>query len=392
MATNYIDYQEMKDKVSLQQVVEAAGFVWDRKSGKTQPEFRRGEGEGQERVIIKNIGKESEHYWSRTGNLGGGDVINFIKNDIKSFSNVPGVDLSRNEKNSYLNINAVLSHFANIPYEPSLKATEGYQPAEKIPFDPERYKTYKAEVTDLGYLTADRRISPETVEKFLPFIAMVKDTQSKSNFLNVAFPFKEPGSDVVTGYDIRNRGFKGLAAGTDKEKSAWIATTAANPSEVKRVFFFESPIDAMSFYEIKGKPLLHDSAFISIGGQMHKDQVQNILKEFPNARVNTAYDNDLTGRVYDVRTYMAAIGKDLNVFLRKESDKVEFQFDNKAISISKEELTLNKFKEESGIHKKFGNVYKSIEGTKDWNDQLVQGKKAVEEKQLEKETKQGMKL
>ena len=385
---NYIDYKEMKDKVSLQQVVEAAGFVWDKKSGKTQPEFRRGD----ERIIIKNIGKEGEHYWSRSGSLGGGDVINFIKNDINSFSNVPGVDLNRNERQNFLNVNAVLAHFADIPFEASLKAETPVMQAEKTKFDPERYKQYKAEVTDLGYLTAERHISPDTVEKFLPFITLVKDTQTQNGYLNVGFPLKEVGTDIVTGYDIRNHGFKGLAAGTDKEKSAWIATTANNPAEVKRLFMFESPIDAMSFYEIKGKPLLHDSAFISLGGQMHKDQLQNIIAHFPEARINTAYDNDIAGRVYDIRTYMAAVGKDLNVYLKKDTNQVEFRYDNKTITMSQDDVTLNKFKEESGIHKKFGTVYKSQEGSKDWNEQLSKSKKVSEEIQIEKETKQQIKL
>lgn len=386
---NYISYQEMKEKVTLQQVVEAAGFKWDKKSGRTQPEFKRGEDpNNQERIIIKNIGKENEHYWSRSGNLGGGDVINFIKNDINTFANIPGVDLSRDDKNAFLNINAVLSHFANIPFEASLNTYNPTQQAEKPKFDPERYVPMKTEVTDLGYLTASRHISPETVEKFLPFITLIRDKQVASNYLNVGFPYHEPGKQEVTGYDIRNNGFKGMAAGTDKENSAWIATTASNPAEVKRLFFFESPIDAMSFYEIKGKNLLHDSAFISIGGQMHKNQIQNILKEYPQARINTAYDNDVAGRVYDVRTYMAAQGKDLTVLLRKESPDIEFQYDNKSIKIPKDELTLDRFKEESGIRKKFGTVYKSQEGTKDWNDQLTQNKKAVEEKQVEKETRQ----
>ena len=121
---------------------------------------------------------------------------------------------------------------------------------------------------------------------------------------------------------------------------------------------------------------------------MHKNQIQNILKEYPQARINTAYDNDVAGRVYDVRTYMAAQGKELAVLLRKDSPDIEFQYDNKSIKIPKDELTLDRFKEESGIRKKFGTVYKSQEGTKDWNDQLTQNKKAVEEKQVEKETRQ----
>ena len=387
-----LSFDDFKQMGKLQQVIESVGFQWDKKSGKTTPEFYRGEGPDRERIIIKNIGQPNEHYWSRTGNLAGGDVINFFKNDIKSFSNVPGVDVTvnmadRNSRDAVINLNKLISHFAGINYEMAFRSSASNTITERQPMDPNRYKTFKTETSDLGYLTESRKISPDTVEKFLPFITRVQDTQSKATYLNIGFPYKEPGKEQVTGYEIRNNGFKGMAAGTDKENSAWIATNAANSAEVKRLFFFESAIDAMSFYELKGKNLLHDSAFISLGGQMGKNQVQNILKEYPQARVNTAFDNDTAGRIYDIRTYMAAIGKEINVI--RDNDGIKFHYDNnKTVTIPEDQVTLNKFKEETGIHKKFGTVYKSAEGTKDWNDELVAAKKSMQEIQVNKNSNQ----
>ena len=61
---------------------------------------------------------------------------------------------------------------------------------------------------------------------------------------------------------------------------------------------------------------------------------------------------------------------------------------NKTVTIPEEQVTLNKFKEETGIHKKFGTVYKSAEGTKDWNDELVAAKKSMQEIQVNKESNQ----
>ena len=183
-----LSFEDFKQMGKLQQVIESVGFQWDKKSGKTTPEFFRGEGPDRERIIIKNIGKPNEHYWSRTGNLNGGDVINFFKNDIKSFSNVPGVDVTvnmadRNSKDAVINLNKLISYYAGINYDMTLKSTATATMAERQPMDPNRYRTYRTETTDLGYLTESRKISPETVEKFLPFITRVQDTQSKSTFL-----------------------------------------------------------------------------------------------------------------------------------------------------------------------------------------------------------------
>ena len=394
----YIDFKRANETIPFEQVLEMAGYKWDRKSGRTQPEFRRGEKGSEDRVIIKHNGLPDQHYWSRTGNVGGGDVVNFIKWHIEDFAHIPGVDLSRHNKmgsdaGTWENVAIVAKALMGEPYEVTIKPLSLNSVAEEHHMDPNRYKAYKSEVSDLGYLTAIRKIAPETIEKFLPFITRVQDTQASNSFLNVGFPYTRPGSDEVVGYEIRNvgyggKGFKSMAAGTDKENASWIATNAANPAEVKRIFFFESAIDALSFYEIKGKNLLHDSVFVSLGGQMGKNQVKNVLDAYPQAKVYTGFDNDVAGRIYDVRVFMASIGKDVEVF--RQNEGIMFKYDNKTITIKEDELKLSKFKEETGIRKKFGYVYKAAEGYKDWNEQLVKQKTEAEQRQDEKheQTKQ----
>lgn len=355
-------FDEYKAKVSIAQVAEALGFEYVKSKGKTQPVYERTDDKGnKEQIVIRNPNDNAnQHYFDR--NYKGGDVINFVKAHLSEFANITG-----QSNNEYVKVNMVLSHFAEIPYTPKMETVQKAQEHKEM--DKSRYVEVTPTTSNLMYLTRERALDPATVEKFLPHITLLQDTASKGNFTNVAFPYHKPGNDEVTNYEIRNHGFKGMAAGGDKESSAWIATNAENNKQVKNVIFFESAIDAMSFYELKkGYYKLAETAFVSVGGYVSQNQIKSVLNEFPNARISTAYDNDINGRLYDVLTYGVAIGKDIRV--TKDDNAFNFKWDNKSIKIPQEELTLNKFKEESGLKQKFGTVFKAAGEAKDFNEQL----------------------
>ena len=338
-------FDEYKAKVSIAQVAEAIGFEFDKSKGKTQPTYTRTDEQGnKEQIVIRNPNDlPNQHYFDR--NYKGGDVINFIKEHLNEFS----------------------------------------QFIEHKELDRSRYVEVAPTTSNLMYLTRERAIDPATVEKFLPHITLLQDTASKGNFTNVAFPYHKPGSDEVTNYEIRNHGFKGMAAGGDKEHSSWVATNAERNSAVKNVIFFESAIDAMSFYELKkGYYKLAETAFVSVGGYVSPNQVKNVIDQYPNARVSTAYDKDINGHLYDVLTYAVAIGKDIHV--TKNDNTFNFKWDNKSIQIPQEELTLNKFKEESGLKHRFGTVFKAAGEAKDFNEQL-QHVKAEQKEQSQSQSK-----
>ena len=355
-------FDEYKAKVSIAQVAEALGFEYVKSKGKTQPVYERTDDKGnKEQIVIRNPNDyTNQHYFDR--NYKGGDVINFVKAHLSEFANITG-----QSNNEYVKVNMVLSHFAEIPYTPKMETVQKAQEHKEM--DKSRYVEVTPTTSNLMYLTRERALDPATVEKFLPHITLLQDTASKGNFTNVAFPYHKPGNDEVTNYEIRNHGFKGMAAGGDKESSVWIATNAENNKQVKNVIFFESAIDAMSFYELKkGYYKLAETAFVSVGGYVSQNQIKSVLNEFPNARISTAYDNDINGRLYDVLTYGVAIGKDIRV--TKDDNAFNFKWDNKSIKIPQEELTLNKFKEESGLKQKFGTVFKAAGEAKDFNEQL----------------------
>lgn len=372
-------FEEYKEKVSIAQVAEAIGFEFVKSKGKTQPVYERDNNGVKEQIVIRDPNDNAkQHYFTRGYN--GGDVVSFVKEHLNEFTNI-----TSNSNNQWVKINQVLSHFADIPYTPKMETVQ--QAKEPKEMDRNRYVEVTPTTSNLMYLTRERAIDTATVEKFLPHITLLQDTASKGNFTNVAFPYHKPGSDEVTNYEIRNHGFKGMAAGGDKESSAWVATNAENKSAVKNVIFFESAIDAMSFYELKkGYYKLADTAFVSVGGYVSPNQIKNVLNEYPNARVSTAYDKDVNGHLYDIITYGTAIGKDIRV--TKNDNTFNFKWDNKSIQIPQEELTLNKFKEESGLKQKFGTVFKAKGEAKDFNEQLKQ----VRAEQKEQSQSKGIKL
>lgn len=372
-------FEEYKEKVSIAQVAEAIGFEFVKSKGKTQPVYERDNNGVKEQIVIRDPNDNAkQHYFTRGYN--GGDVVSFVKEHLNEFTNI-----TSNSNNQWVKINQVLSHFADIPYTPKMETVQ--QAKEPKEMDRNRYVEVTPTTSNLMYLTRERGIDAATVEKFLPHITLLQDTASKGNFTNVAFPYHKPGSDEVTNYEIRNHGFKGMAAGGDKESSAWVATNAENKSAVKNVIFFESAIDAMSFYELKkGYYKLADTAFVSVGGYVSPNQIKNVLNEYPNARVSTAYDKDVNGHLYDVITYGTAIGKDIRV--TKNDNTFNFKWDNKSIQIPQEELTLNKFKEESGLKQKFGTVFKAKGEAKDFNEQLKQ----VRAEQKEQSQSKGLKV
>jgi hypothetical protein len=357
-------FDEYKSKVSIIQVAEDLGYRLDKSKGSVSPTYKRFDSSGNklDELVIKNpLNSSQQYYFDR--NHTGGDLISFVKNHLNDFPQF-------NHSNEYVRLNQILGHYANIPYIPKIEPLEKAFSRQRD-FDSNRYTEIKSELKDLSYLTEERGLNKDTVKEFLPFITKVKDNESKASFANVAFPYAVPGKNEVTNYELRNYGFKGMASGGDKSNSVWIATSAPNPAQVKNIYFFESAIDAMSFHELnRGKVNLSDSALISVGGYISKNQIINTLNHFPQAKINTGYDNDINGKLYDIITYGIAINKDIKV--SKDGDNYLFKWNGKELKMNKEDVSLTNFRQKSGLKNKFGEVHKP-NGGKDFNEVLKNG-------------------
>lgn len=358
-------FSEYKEKVSIVHILEDLGYVPDISKGRATPVYVKIiNGKKVDEVMVKNPNSlVNQVYYDR--NYQGGDVISFIKNHLADFPQFY-------HTNEYVQINQILRHYSNTPYVPKYQHFK--LNAEKTPFELERYKILETKTQHLDYLILERKISEEVLERFLPFIVRVQDTQSKYKFANIGFPYHNPaeGWGQITNFELRNYDFKGMAIGGDKINSVWVAMFSTDNKQVKNVFVAESAIDAISFYELNQENFdFSDSCFCSVGGYITENQINNILKAFPKAQIHTCFDSDLAGILYDIRVHSALMN--YKILLKKENENIIFQVNEKTFSIHCESINLGEFSKKMNdiilikIHKP--------QGGKDFNEILKQSKK-----------------
>lgn len=230
-----LTFDDYKAKISIIQILEDLGYKQDISKGKVSPVFKLTDGAGNklDEIIIKNPHSVQEHYYDR--NYKGGDLIQFIKNHINDFPQFQ-------HQNTFVRINMILGHYANEPYSPKYEAFKVVKTENKS-FDRDRYKEFPTTLADLRFLTNERNINHQVVEKFLPFITRVKDLQGNGNYYNIGFPYINPTDkdNKVTNYELRNYGFKGMAAGGDKSNSLWIADFAHTP-KWQNIYTLQNPL------------------------------------------------------------------------------------------------------------------------------------------------------
>lgn len=353
-----LSFDDYKSKISIIQLLDDLGYKQDIKDGKVSPVFKLVDGKGNklDEIVVKNPRSPQEHYFDR--NYKGGDLIQFIKNHINDFTQF-------NHPNTFVKINMILSHYAKIPYTPKYESYQGNNNSKDIT---SRYKEISPRVSDLRFLTRERNLSPGTVETFLPFIKLVQDTQGKGEYKNIGFPYINPSNgDKVTNYELRNYNFKGMAAGGDKSNSVWVADFSPHPAMAKHIYFAESAIDAMSFYELnKSRIKLDECVFCSIGGYISNNQIINTLNKYPKGTVHTLFDNDLNGNIYDIKILGILSKNAINI--REKNNNIEFTTAKGTFEIPKEQVSIERFREKAHINAPV-QVHKSGDA-KDFNEIL----------------------
>ncbi|WP_276499849.1 DUF3991 domain-containing protein [Pontibacter litorisediminis] len=349
-------FKEFREKVPIIQVAESLGYKVDLRKGKRRLEYKHPDGDT---VIISNPNNSARQlYFNRDGSIDRGSVIDFVANRLTRFN--------EHYQSVTEGVNKVLSRFANEPqtFKPSFPT-----PKPKA-FSQSRYESLPLTVGKLHYLTKARGLYRETVKLFMPYIRLVKDSQKEpaKAYANIAFPLTKPGSTAIVGYDLRNYGFKSVAAGSDRQQGSWIADFAGDPARTRNVFFGENPIDVMSFYQLhKHRIDINSSVFIAFGGGIAKAQLQLALRHWPQAAKHSLFDNDYQGKVYDILLATAMSGKEYS--FKKGNDSLLFKVNGKSFELATDRLSLSAFERQAGVRSGL-HVHKA-KGVKDFNDLLT---------------------
>lgn len=365
MADYKVNFKQLKSRVGIEEVAYSLGYRVDRKAGVGRY-FEMVLGDSNRKVdtiIVRNSpNKEMQSFFRRDGSKG--DVITLIRENLNSFF-VDG-------KDDWQKVAKVMARFANMP-EPDFKEEYTGRNITQQVFDPSRYKVKGMDLDRLPPLFTQRGISADTVRVFAPFISLVQDKRNE-NFtgFNVGFPYTDSRTIGAVGYELRGMGgYKSKAAGTNSSTASWVADFSNGFSHaVKAVFFCESALDAMAFYQMNRARLDRDIAFVSLGGTFSDGQVRDVMKRFPNARLFDCFDNDIAGRIYGVR--LIALAEDKPFKISRTDTGVTVELAGKTRELDLDRSLTEQLAETFSIRGK-ATHWPPPKNFKDWND-CLQGK------------------
>ncbi len=193
-----------------------------------------------------------------------------------------------------------------------------FQKKEFIPFNPDRWEikpfSSTTNTTLKTYLQIGRGLDRDTLNEMHPFFNTIKDTlygtHNGRDIVNIGFPLYRVGESQPCGFEIKNVNYKRTAPGSDVSTGMWQATRAAQLSDVKRIFFFESAIDAISYVSADrlkaqetGRPRkinLDTDLLVSCAGGPKIGQVVALKKACPQAQAIAEFDLDKAGHKHDI--------------------------------------------------------------------------------------------
>lgn len=361
-----LTFQELKSKVSIIDVATYLGYQLDKSKGVKYPSYVLSAGKDEvDRIYITNPTNNSTQGFWRRSSTKGGDVISFVREQIERF-NVSGYnDIDR--------VNTVLHNFANSVYTPPVQQSQYQALFTPKPFDENRW-----EKVDNSYIRdrifASRGIDRQTSMMFSQHIQLIKDKNAKNDFVNLGFPYRLPGDKKCVGYEIRGiGGFKSKASGTDSTNGMWIADFTQSKQEAKNIFIAESAFDAIAFYQIHRNRLpLMSSVFVSFGGSFSDQQFKNLTNYYTASKPVLLFDDDLYGKIYDIRAFALMLDKKVNIGLDSDKGHIDFSIDDKNFSLTNEEVSLSAFQKLSGLRTNNDelSILKPKGNVKDWNEQL----------------------
>ena len=281
-------FQDFRNEISIIELALSVGYKIRKKDGLKWPVLKD-EISGDKIIIVNAQSTSNQGYFNPHDVKDKGTLINFVKNRIGS------IFPYQNDKSEVGNINAVLYNYQNLPFPEKniFKADVGnwaLEYSEKEFHLPEGL----SELNDSSYLHY-RGIQSQIINGgfFKGKIFNVK----MSDYNNIGFPYYNASGDT-TGFELRNKQFKHVIEGSDRSIGVWHSNI---PAILEVVILTESPIDALSYHQLKGK---ENSLYVSFGGSVAAGQLETVKSIItastvsPGLRIISAVDNDEMGKIY----------------------------------------------------------------------------------------------
>jgi Toprim-like/Protein of unknown function (DUF3991) len=280
-------FQEFRNDISIIEMAASVGYQVDKSKGNKWPVMISRYND--EKIIIVNPASTSNQGYFNPGNdLDKGTLIDFIRNRLgQEFRN----DASFSESK---NINKVLYGYQHIPME-----------IDEVYIKPSTAsKIYKYSDDDFSplkntlYLTG-RLISNETICG--PEFKGTIFNKFQNGFANIAFPYKNEKGEI-RGIEYRNQDYKMFSEGMDRSNAVWHSNM---PPKLEKIALAESPIDALSYHQLKQPEHI---LYVAFGGSLSVNQMPIIkaLAAMHPCKMDGFHfvsiaDNDTQGEKYNLK-------------------------------------------------------------------------------------------
>lgn len=356
-------FQDFRNRIKIQDLAASLGYWVNTGAGTKQLSMCLGDRKAPtDEIIIYNYNDSGQStYFSRKGSLSDkGNLINFVQARLKELGST---------KDGIAGVNEVLNKYLNNELDIK-KVVVNSTPVQMYTFNIKYWWPNRIEDSSIQYLHQRRQLSLKTISDFSDRCHIYTVGKNK----HVGFPFRIPGQMEICNYEMRNffpennRNYKGFCSGGDKTKSCWIANFCEY-NKVTDIYLFESAIDAMSFYELKGFTKETTSALVSLGGHVTNTQIASLLKIFPHVKYHLCFDNDLPGKSYDVVTTYAMSNTVVKAHMNKEDLTIVIDFGTRKETYDETFNSREYLQNFSNI-----DIIKPQRG-KDWNEELTSYKR-----------------
>lgn len=291
-----ISFQEFRQRISIMELAMANGYTFDKKKGLKWPVLKN-VALNDTIIVINPANSANQGYFNPQNDNDKGTLYNFILNRL-------GTVFSKLHDTSEKNINTVLYGWLKMDHP----VNQGIIPiVNKYEFN----SALLQPLTNIEYLKS-RGFNGKTL--------LAKEFKNRifnhlcGRFINTCFPYYNAEGEIVA-CENRNIEYKMQSLGSDRSIGIWHSNI---PLITKQVILTESPIDALSYHQLKGKENL---LYISFGGSIAPGQIGTLKvvleqsKKDADFSIVSGFDNDRQGDKYfnNIKEIFPALTKDLPV-------------------------------------------------------------------------------
>jgi len=281
-------FQDFRSQISIIELAISIGYKLNKRDGLKWPVLKDGIS-GEKIIIVNPRSSSNQGYFNPNDPKDKGTLINFIKNRLGS------IFPYESSKSEMSNINSVLYNYQNldIPEKSAYRSNfekliENYSSKEfKLPEG-------ITELKNPEYLYS-RGVESQTLNN-TAFKGKIFNVRI-GEYDNIGFPYYD-AEDKIVGYEIRNKQYKHMVEGSKRSSCVWHSNI---PNKLDFVLLTESPIDALSYHQLKGKK---NTLYVAFAGAVGDDQITTLKSIIKGANSGSdfkfisAVDNDKAGRRY----------------------------------------------------------------------------------------------